>query len=215
MICTVGTRQTVTNMKQLAFLIPLVGGLAALGWFVTIRDEPETTRMVSQTGPPSIFAAGRIEGATCQIELRPGLHDRIAEILVQEGAQVAADQVLLRLADERYRHEVTLATSEVELENARLARLRNGARAEERAEAESLYLAKQAELQHAETALRRLSSLRREGAVTEQTADDQSGRVASLLASSGGQGEMGSRDGPGQSRRITIGGSQCAGRAGP
>jgi multidrug resistance efflux pump len=65
---------------------------------------------------------------------------------------------------------------------AELARLINGARPEERLEAEALYRAQLAELERAQLTWERIKQLRAERAITQQDADDQRTLVTGLEA---------------------------------
>ena len=138
------------------------------------------------TPPPldstAIFAMGRIEGETQEIGLRPQLSGRIVQVLIQEGQSVERGQVLLRLDDRRQRYEVALASAELDLAQAQLERLLNGARAEEREEAQALHRAKMAELEQAQLTWKRTQPLRLADAVSQQEADNQQSRVNTLTS---------------------------------
>ena len=90
--------------------------------------------------------------------------------------------VLLRIDDREYRHEVALARADLQMAEAKLQRLINGARSEERREAEALWKAKAAELERARLQWNRVRQLREQSAVTEQEADNQRMDVSSLEA---------------------------------
>jgi ABC-type lipoprotein export system ATPase subunit/multidrug resistance efflux pump len=128
----------------------------------------------------SIFAAGRIEGASTEIGLRPELTGRIAELLVREGQFVEAGAVLLRLDDRQYQQEVALAEAELALTQAQLDRLVNGAHKQQRAEADALCKAKLAELERTELDWQRTQSLLKSRVVSQQEADNQRTLVASV-----------------------------------
>ena len=123
--------------------------------------------------PVSVAAPGRVEGTTPEVDLRLQLEGRITKLLVEEGQLVREDDVLLCIDDAQLRHEVTAAEAEVELAQAQLERLENGARAEDRAEAAALYKAKLAEMERAQLDWRRGKALlKTEGAITRKQADD-------------------------------------------
>lgn len=132
--------------------------------------------------PARIFAPGRIEGATAEVALKPRIHGRIDRILVEEGQSVEPGQVLIALDDREYRQEVALAAAEKAVAQSRLQRLVNGARTEERQEAEAIYRARLAELEQARLAWERTSNLREVNAVSQQEADNQRTQTASLAA---------------------------------
>src|SRR5205085_11759522 len=123
-----------------------------VGLGLLIDAESRPSHFVAQKDPAAyrIYAPGRIEGTTPDIELRCQLAGRIVEVLVHEGDLVEVGQVLLRLDDEQYQHELALAQAELDAAKAQKDRLLNGARVEERSEADALYRASLAELEQAE-----------------------------------------------------------------
>ncbi len=136
--------------------------------------------MKAPTRQNAISAVGRIEGASIEIELRPELAGRIAQVLVHEGQTVEAGAVLLRLDDRQYRQEVALAEAELALTRAELERLVNGAHKQQRLEAAALCQAKQAELDQAKSDWQRVQDLRRSKVVSQQEVDDKWARLTSL-----------------------------------
>ena len=172
-------------MKYL--LILLLAAVAVAGLVITVKTESNTepTQFVSSTESPMVFAIGRVEGATPEIQLRPQVAGPITHIHVEEGTPIQQGQVLLQIEDRRQRHAVALAAAELSLAQAQKQRLVNGARAEERAEAEALYRAKAAELQQARLTWERTRPLRQAEAVSQQEADNQRSRVDTLAAEVG------------------------------
>jgi HlyD family secretion protein len=161
--------------------------LIALAWLIDVQsklfDRREPALHTTATGGPrSVFAQGRIEGGTEEIELRPRLQGRLDELSVQEGDLVREAEVLLRVDDQQYRHEVALAEAQVELAAAQLQRVVNGAREEERREAQAEYDARQAELERARLLWEREKKLFASGATTQQAYDDQTAAVDALAA---------------------------------
>ena len=153
-----------------------------LGLMIDAQSRTPVDRPAESSQPYTIFAAGRIEGATPEIELRTRASGRIVELLIQEGQFVRKGDVLLRLDDEQHRHQVSLAAAELALAEAQLERLLNGVRPQQCAEAAALHKAKLAELERAELAWQRIDDLRQARAVSQQKADDQRMLVASLRA---------------------------------
>ncbi len=153
-----------------------------LGLLLDAQSRPVVVRSATPLTEFRVFALGRVEGATQEIKLRPQLTGRIVELLAEEGQFVEEGQTLLQLDDERYGHEVALATALLDLAKARLERLINGARPEERAEAAALYEAKQAELERAQLSWKRIDELSRTRAISQQEADNQRTRVTGMTA---------------------------------
>ena len=96
---------------------------------------------------PAVWSlAGHIPTAKPAIA-EPGQIDAVGVGLVfRERAVHDLQQVLLALDDQQQLGEVELATAEVELAQANLAHLVNGAHPQERAEVAAMYRAKQGEL---------------------------------------------------------------------
>ncbi len=163
----------------------LVGGVVVvvlLGLMLDAQSQIPVHRAEAPADPRSIFAPGRIEGATPQVELRFRLSGQVEELLVEEGQTVPQGAVLARLDDAEYEHEVALAEAELHVAEAELERLLNGARTQERTEARSLLEAKRAELERARLTWNRIRELSDRRAVSLQEADNQRTRVSSLEA---------------------------------
>lgn len=169
-------------MTRYALLAAGLAVIVGLGLAIDAQSRMPAHRPVNHSPPHSIFAPGRVEGATPEIELRIQLDGRIEELLAAEGQIVAKDEVLLWLDSAQYGYEVALATAELNLAEAELERLINGARPQERSEAAALLRAKQAELERAQLSWERIDNLHRAKAVSQQEADDQRALVASLTA---------------------------------
>ncbi len=169
-------------MTRLALLVAMLVSLGLLVLVIDAQSRVPVERPARVSRPRVVYAAGRVEGATPEIELRLELRGRIQEVLAREGQLVAEGEALVRLEDDQYRHEVSLAEADLALANAELERLANGSRPEEIAEADALYRAKSAELPAAERTLKRMNELLEAKAVSEQMADDQQTLVDSLTA---------------------------------
>ncbi|MEE8450710.1 MAG: HlyD family efflux transporter periplasmic adaptor subunit [Thermoguttaceae bacterium] len=169
-------------MTKYILVILGVTAIVALGMMIDAQSSTPTTRSAESLEPTAIFALGRIEGRTPEVELRPRLAGRVVEVLVEEGQFVEQGQVILRLDDEQYQHEASLATAQFNLARAQLGRLVNGAHLQERAEAKAMYDAKQAELERAQLTWDRTYELRKDGVISQQDADNQRTLVTGLTA---------------------------------
>jgi len=167
---------------RLILLTAGVSLVALLGLLIDAQSQIPVDRPAPSGESPTIFASGRIEGATPEIELLPRLSGRIVEVLVEEGQTVRRGEVLLRLDDRQHRHQVAQAEADLALAKAQLERLVNGARSQERAEATAQYEAKRAMLERAELSWERTRNLRQARAVSQQEADDKRTLVDSLTA---------------------------------
>jgi HlyD family secretion protein len=128
----------------------------------------------------SIHAPGIVEGGHREVELRPEVPGRIAEILVAEGDYVEAGQLLVKLDDATQRHSVTMLEAEVRLAQAQLERLKNGAHEYEREEAKATYAAAVARRNHAQLELKRAERLQVADAISDQEYDRWDNEVRSL-----------------------------------
>lgn len=154
-------------------LFCMAGAIAAvIGLSFVIDAESRTKREPPLPAKPKasddVHAPGRVEGASEEIDLRPQLHDRIVEVLVQEGDLVEADDVLLRLDGSAERHACELAEAELEIAASQLERLENGPRPEEIREAQAELRALNARLEGAQDRLKRTGNLRQRNAASEQ-----------------------------------------------
>ncbi|MHB0954778.1 MAG: HlyD family secretion protein [Pirellulaceae bacterium] len=159
-----------------------VTAVVAAGIVVARQSQSPPLRTAPHSGPSPIFAAGRIEGASEEIRLRPQLEGRIVTIAVSEGQVVNQGDLLLLLDDSQYRHGLSSAEAEVRQCQGELARLVNGASKEERQEAEALHRASLADLERAQLAWGRVRRLTEERASSQQESDNQRTLVSALQA---------------------------------
>jgi multidrug resistance efflux pump len=156
--------------------------IVLLSFLLEAQSQTPVPPRVEADTPYRIFAPGRVEGITEEVELRPQIRGQIVALKVKEGDQVQAGDVLVQLDSKQYEHEIALAQAELGLALAERERIKNGARQFERDEALALYHSKYAELELARVANERLRKLRVQSAVSQQEADDQQSKVKSLEA---------------------------------
>jgi len=94
-----------------------------------------------------------------QVDLAFNNSERIAEVLVQEGAKVTHGQVLARLDTSRLEPQAATAEAMVEAQQAVVDRLHRGSRPQEIAEAEATVASAQADRLNAQQQWSRLSAL--------------------------------------------------------
>jgi HlyD family secretion protein len=161
-------------MKKLVLIaVILVAAVATLGIVIDIQSSTPVVRPGRSVDPSQVFASGRIEGATAEIELRPQMAGRITQSPCSEGQVVNEGDLLLQLDDQQYRQEMALAAADLALAEAQLERLVNGAHPQQRAEATAARRAREAELQRAEITWGRTEEMLRERAIARQEADNQ------------------------------------------
>jgi len=169
-------------MLKFLLVIAAAALVAVLGFVIDAQSRAPAVHPRPDPATLSIYAPGRVEGASPETELRPQLAGRVVRVHVAEGDLVEGGQLLVELDESQFRCAVALAAAEVELAEAQLERLLNGAHHEERSEAAALFRAKQAELQRARLAWQRLSELRQAQAISQQEADNQRTLVEALQA---------------------------------
>lgn len=121
--------------------------LAALGYWLLGGDDDGA----------QIVLQGNVD--LRQIELPFNDSERIAEVLVDEGTEVKAGQVLARLDTARLLPRVAQAEARAAAQREVLRKLRNGARPEEVAQARAALAAAEAEALNARSQLQRLRSI--------------------------------------------------------
>ncbi|MCS7178407.1 MAG: efflux RND transporter periplasmic adaptor subunit [Anaerolineae bacterium] len=117
-------------------------------WYLGLLLLTSCTRV--EKNPP-LSATGFIEGT--QVRIAPEVGGRIAEIRVDEGDEVAAGQVLVRLDDAIWQSKRREAEAAVAVAEAHLARVQAGARPAEIAAARAALAQAQAERDGARKAL--------------------------------------------------------------
>ena len=93
------------------------------------------------------------------------------EVLVQEGARVKKDDILMRLDDEQIRLQVAQAKANLDVAEASLERIRAGARPQEINQAEAAVRQAKINLDSADENYQKMKKLFSEGAISEQQLD--------------------------------------------
>ena len=123
----------------------LLTGLAVF-WWIRRADSAET-----------IVLYGNVD--LRQVDLPFNDAERIAEVLVEEGAKVHAGQVLARLDSRRLQPRVRQAEARVAAQLEALKKLQNGSRPEEVAQARAAVNAARAEAENARSQFERLKAI--------------------------------------------------------
>ncbi|MDN9012713.1 efflux RND transporter periplasmic adaptor subunit [Brevibacillus laterosporus] len=92
---------------------------------------------------------------------------KIQELIVREGDNVLSGQLLARLDTTDYALKLSLANTDVSSAEATLAKVKNGARAQEKAQVKTALEAKSIDLDHARKDYNRMDQLFKSGAVTQ------------------------------------------------
>ncbi len=136
---------------------------------------------------PLVAAAGRVEPVNEEIRTGSQMDGKLSQVLADEGQTVSRGQVLAVLDNGDYAARVQLAKAALHEHEAELERLRNGARVEEKREAEANLREAEAQLATASTERDRRLPLLERGAVshseydlTARDTETASARVAAL-----------------------------------
>jgi HlyD family secretion protein len=134
------------------------------------RERPAASPAASKPAAP-IVAAGRVEPAGEEVRIGSQLDGRLERVLVDEGDAVRAGQVIAIVDNGDFHARVKLARAALAEREATLERLRNGAREEEKREAEARLREAEAQLRVAEAERGRRRALRERGAVSHSEYD--------------------------------------------
>ncbi len=107
-----------------------------------------------------------------EIDVASKIPARITEVKIREGDRVTKGQPLVALESEEIAAKITQVASAIEAAKAKLTMARNGARVEERQQAQKATDAAQHQLDLATKMYDRLSKLVKEGSVPQATYDD-------------------------------------------
>lgn len=130
----------------------------------------------SEPGSPSasstlIAAPGRIEAASEEIRVSSELSGRLKRVNVEEGDRVQQGQVLAEIENDDYRARVAAAEAELRQREAELRRTVNGARTQERREAEASMQAAKAVLDNAKSEAERRRGLADRNVISRDEAE--------------------------------------------
>ncbi len=170
-----------TKLRYLVLVLPLAA--ASYMWFG--RDtQPAAAQPTVLARPIVMTAPGRVEPRRDPVKLAFEAQGRIAEILVDEGDVVTANQVVARLDDRLARARVAAAEAGLAQARARHALARRGPRHEDLAAARAEADAAAAAAAHRDAEQARSEQLGKVGAVADSIvdADGAAARVASAQA---------------------------------
>jgi len=115
-----------------------------------------------------IAAPGRVEALTESVDVSAEITVRLERVFVDEGDRVSAGQVIATIDPSDARAKVASSEAQLAIATADLDRLLNGARVEERREAEAQRRQAEAVLAQAETERQRRADLFREGVIAHE-----------------------------------------------
>ena len=120
---------------------------------------------------PLITAAGKVEPISEEVRIGVSITGKLAEVPVEEGDMVRAGQVVARLENADWRARLAEAEANLRIRDAELLRLLNGARPEERREAQAAVTEAEAVITQTRRDLERYDRLGQQGWSSPQTVE--------------------------------------------
>lgn len=160
--------------------------IASAALFAVTSIEAAPSEAPAPLLNPRVVAAGRVEPVSEEVRLGSAITGKLEAVLVDEGDRVHTGQVVVRLESADLRARVAEAEATVRLKEAELTRLLNGARPEERREAQAAVQEAEAVVEQTRYALDRHRALGRKGWSSQETLEasqrDHAVAVARLAA---------------------------------
>src|SRR5713226_8374844 len=162
-------------MKRSDYVLLAAGALLALSTANLLRSrgravaasEPKVRSMRST----QIVAAGRVEAISEEIRVSSEISGRLKSVRVEEGDRVQRGQILAEIENDDYRARVAGGEAELAQREAELRRTVNGARAQERREAEASLQAAKAVLNNAKSEAERRRGLAERNVISRDEVD--------------------------------------------
>src|SRR5713226_4748462 len=162
-------------MKRSNIVLLAAGVLFALSMANLLRSRGhEVSASGTKASPVSatlIAAPGRVEAVSEEIRVSSELSGRLRAVHVEEGDRVQRGQVLAEIENDDYRARVAAAEAELAQREAELRRTINGARAQERGEAEASMQAAKAVLNNTKSEAERRRGLADRNVISRDEAD--------------------------------------------
>ncbi|WP_245271780.1 biotin/lipoyl-binding protein [Rhizobium sp. IBUN] len=134
-------------MKRIVIILILAVAIAGVAWWF----------LHNRNGSGELRLYGNVDFR--QVDIAFNGSERVAEVLVEEGDRIKKDQVLARLDTSRPRPQVAQAEAQAASQRANVARLKNGSRPEDIAQARANLESAKVEAANARAQYERQSSL--------------------------------------------------------
>jgi HlyD family secretion protein len=162
-------------MKRSNYVLLAAGILFVLSMANLLRSRGDA---VAASGPSPrsavsavIAAPGRVEAVSEEIRVSSELSGRLKTVLVEEGDRVQRGQVLAEIENDDYRARLAAAEAELAQREAELRRTVNGARTQERGEAQAGMQAAKAVLDNSKSEAERRRGLADRNMISRDEAD--------------------------------------------
>lgn len=170
-------------MKRIVLVLALLALGAAIG--ALVHQRLLARERAAAAGHLRLF--GNIDLRDAQLAFYG--QERIAALFAEEGDRVAAGQLLAKLFTDRLDAQVAAAEARVQAQQALVDELKNGARAEELAQARAALAAAEVRATNAEQLLARVDATAERGASSRQALDDARAALAVARAERDAQHE--------------------------
>ena len=158
--------------KKLAItaVVSLTVLMVSMQLFSAAHSSAVRNRIPAPSPSPAdvIAGPGRIEPVSEDIKLSWELSGKLKSVDVEEGDPVRTGQVLAVLENDDYRAQLASATAQVQEKEAILRKVTNGARSEERSEAQAAVSQAEAVMANAQADLARRQSLYQSGIISRE-----------------------------------------------
>jgi HlyD family secretion protein len=159
-----------TNTVLLAAGVLFVLSLANL-WRSRGHEVSASVTKATPAGAPLIAAPGRVEAVSEEIRVSSELSGRLRKVRVEEGDRVQRGQVLAEIENDDYRARVAAAEAALAQREAELRRTVNGARTQERREAQASMQASKAVLDNTKSEAERRRGLADRSVISRDEAE--------------------------------------------
>lgn len=177
------------SLIAVALIVVAATAAVAARWSTASDPAPGAPTNPGIGSAAFVTGPGRVEARSEEIDVAPEISGRLAVVLVDEGDRVEAGQVLARLEQRDFVARVAAATARLDVAKADLDRLVNGARTEERNEADAIAAEALAELDHARIQAERAQRLFAEGVIPREQLDAAQRDLHVAVAKSSATGE--------------------------
>lgn len=162
-------------MKRSQYVLLMAGAVLALSTAGLLlsrgREASLPATRTSAVDATVIAAPGRVEAVSEEVRVSSELSGRLKSVNVEEGDRVQGGQVLAEIENADYQARVAEAEAELAQREAELRRTVNGARTQERGEAEASMQAAEAVLNNARTEAQRRRGLADRNVISRDEAD--------------------------------------------
>jgi HlyD family secretion protein len=140
-------------------------------WRSRGHEVSASVTKATPAGAPLIAAPGRVEAVSEEIRVSSELSGRLRKVRVEEGDRVQRGQVLAEIENDDYRARVAAAEAALAQREAELRRTVNGARTQERREAQASMQASKAVLDNTKSEAERRRGLADRSVISRDEAE--------------------------------------------